>query len=83
MHECLFGISLDLSGTLTFFLFYEHAHFATFVFEDYKLLVLGLHGFLIVALFKLQLAELLFGHSELVAQLANLLIVVTMFVKFD
>ena len=83
MHESLLGVRLDLSRPFSFLFLDEQAHLTAFVFKHNKLLVLGFHGLFVVSLLELQLAELFFGDSELVAQLSNLLIVIAVLVQLD
>ena len=83
VHESLLGVRLNLSRPLSLLLLDKQAHLAALVFKHNKLLVLGFHGLFVVSLLELQLAELFFGDSELVAQLANLLVVIAVLVQLD
>lgn len=57
------------------------AHLTAFLFKHDKLLMLGLHAFLVLSLLKLQLAKMLLGDTQLFVQLCDLDIVLTLFVK--
>ena len=45
--------------------------------------MLSFHGLFIISLLELKLSELFFGDSELVSELTNLLVVVSVFIKLD
>ena len=78
MHVSLLRVEVNFLRPFLLLLFYQQAHLSTFVFQYDKLLMLGFHRFLVLPLFELKFAELLFSDAKFTAELTYLLVIVTM-----
>ena len=81
VHVSLLRVGMHLLSSLLLLLFDKESHFTALVLKHDQLLVLVLHCFLILTLLELQLSELFFGNTKLLAQFTDLLIIVTMALK--
>lgn len=63
------------------FLFDLAFHFTAALLHQHELLVLLLHGLLVLALFELQLAQVLLGHPQLLIQLGDLHVVLALAIQ--
>lgn len=72
---------LHLRFSLLFLFFDLLSHFAAFLFKHDKLLVLGLHALLVLALFELKFSKVFFCHAQLFIKFRNLDVVFTFFVQ--
>lgn len=80
VHICLLRVSLHLTSLLLLLFFDQKSHLPAFILQNHQLLMLSFHGLFVFPLLELKLSELFLCSSELVAQLSNLLVVVSVLV---